>query len=251
MDRQIPVRAGNFYDQIALSDAATLPTWEPPGKAETISLSGRVQLPDPDEARGWAMTGLIGGALVMVAVDLALLVFALVTSWYGVAVVLGALSLLIPPSFYLAPAAIRFLDRRRVDHRVREAMPAPRPRVEVSQAAVIRAARVEDAPSDRERHIHKLMTLAVWAASEERDEAGNVTKPYGAAPLMRRDGKGRRELTVAATGDVIRLEEQVQLNAELGQVGVFRKGKGGWALADPNWTRDVVINRMEAAFGNG
>ena len=249
--RQIPVNAGNISEQVTLPDTWTPPAWEPPGKAETVSMSGRVQLPDPDEARGWAMTGLIGGALVMCAVDLMLLVAAVTTQAYAVALALGSLALLIPPAFYVAPFAVRFMDRRRVDHRVREAMPTPRPRVEVSQdAAVIQAAKIDDGLSDRARHLHKLMTLATWAASEERDEAGNVVKPYGAAPLMRRDGKGRRELRVRDTGDVIRLEEQVQLNAELGAVGVFRKGKAGWALADPTWTLDDVVDRMEAAFGH-
>jgi hypothetical protein len=66
-------------------------------------MSGRVQLPDPDEARGWAMTGLIGGALVMCAVDLMLVVIALTTQAYAVALALGSLALLIPPGFYVAP----------------------------------------------------------------------------------------------------------------------------------------------------
>jgi hypothetical protein len=147
------------------------------------------------------------------------------------------------------------MDRRRVDHRVREAMPTPRPRVEVSQdTAVIKAAKVDDAMSDRERHLHKLMTLATWAASEERDEAGNVVKVYGAAPALRRDGRGygkyRRALPVTATGDTIRLEEQQQLQSELAAVGILRKHSDGWALADPTWTLDDVLDRMEAAFGD-
>lgn len=253
--RQIPVNAGNIFEQIALPDADSLPPWTPPGKPETISMSGRVQLPDPDEARGWAMTGLIGGALVMAAVDLMLVVVALVTQAYAVALAIGALALLIPPAFYVAPFVIRFLDRRRVDHRVREAMPTPRPRVEVSaDTTVLKAARVDDAMSDRARHLHKLMTLATWAASEERDEAGNTVKAYGAAPALRRDGKGYgrycRALTVKATGDVIRLEEQQQLQAELAAVGILKKYPDGWGLADPTWTLDDVVDRMEAAFGD-
>jgi len=148
---------------------------------------------------------------------------------------------------------VRFMDRRRVDHRVREAMPAPRPRVEVSQgSAVLKAAKVDDAMSDRERHLHKLMTLATWAASEERDEAGEVVKAYGAAPSLRRDGKGyskyRRAVPVAATGDMIRLEEQQQLQAELQAVGILKKYPDGWGLADPTWTLDDVIDEMKAAF---
>ena len=43
--------------------------------------------------------------------------------------------------------------------------------------------------SDRARHLHKLMTLATWAASEERDEAGNVVKVY--ARPRRCGGTGR------------------------------------------------------------
>ena len=246
---------GGRLEQVGLADAWTPPAWEPPGKAEpAIAMSGRVTLPDPDEARGWALTGLIGGALLMCAVDLGLVVFAVVTGWYAVAVVLGSLALLIPPSFYVAPFAVRFMDRRRVDHRVREAMPTPRPRVEVHDTAVVQARRVNDAMSDRERHLHKLMTLATWAASEERDEAGNVVKPYGAAPALRRDGKGygryRRALPVEATKDLIRLEEQQQLQAELAAVGILKKYPDGWALADPTWTVDNVIDRMEAAFGD-
>ena len=252
--REIPVIAGGRFEQVALPDVEGLPPWTPPGKEPSIAMSGRVTLPDPDEARGWAMTGLIGGALVMAAVDLMLVVVALVTGVYAPALAIGALALLIPPAFYVAPFAVRFADRRRVDHRVREAMPTPRPRVEVSQdAAVLKASRVEDAMSDRERHLHKLMTLATWAASEERDEAGNVVKVYGAAPALRRDGKGYgrycRALTVKATGDVIRLEEQQQLQAELQAVGILKKRADGWALADPTWTLDDVVDRMEAAFG--
>ena len=255
MERQIPVSVGGRFEQVALPDATSLPPWTPPGKPETISMSGRVQLPDPDEARGWAMTGLIGGALVMAAVDLMLVVVALVTQAYAVALAIGALALLIPPAFYVAPFAVRFADRRRVDHRVREAMPTPRPRVEVSaDTTVLKAARVDDAMSDRARHLHKLMTLATWAASEERDEAGNVVKVYGAAPALRRDGKGygryRRALTVKATGDTIRLEEQQQLQSELAAVGILKKYPDGWALADPTWTLDDVVDRMEAAFGD-
>ena len=256
--RQIPVSyAGGGIEQIALSDPA--PAWEPPvgqGSQERgVIMSGRVQLPDPDEARGWAMTGLIGGALVMAAVDLMLVVVALVTQAYTPALAIGSLALLIPPGFYVAPFVIRFLDRRRVDHRVREAMPTPRPRVEVStDTTVLKAARVDDAMSDRARHLHKLMTLATWAASEERDEAGNVVKVYGAAPALRRDGKGygryRRALTVKATGDTIRLEEQQQLQSELAAVGILKKYPDGWALADPTWTLDDVVDRMEAAFGD-
>jgi hypothetical protein len=218
-------------------------------------MSGRVQLPDPDEARGWAMTGLIGGALVMCAVDLMLVVIALTTQAYAVALALGSLALLIPPGFYVAPFVVRFMDRRRVDHRVREAMPTPRPRVEVqANTAVIRAAKVEDAMSDKARHLHKLMTLATWAASEERDEAGEVVKVYGAAPALRRDGRGYgrfcRALTVKATGDTIRLEEQQTLQAELQAVGILKKYPDGWGLADPTWTLDDVVDRMEAAFGH-
>lgn len=254
--RQIQVTAGGQSEQMTLADAWTPPTWEPPGKPEpSIAMSGRVTLPDPDEARGWALTGLIGGALVMCSVDLMLIVAALATQAYAVALALGSLALLIPPMFYVTPFAIRFLDRRRVDHRVREAMPTPRPRVEVSQdTAIIKAAKVDDAMSDRARHLHKLMTLATWAASEERDEAGNVVKVYGAAPALRRDGKGygryRRALTVHATGDTIRLEEQQQLQSELAAVGILKKYPDGWALADPAWTLDDVVDRMEAAFGD-
>lgn len=256
MERQIPVNIGGRFEQVALPDATGLPAWTPPGKAEPgIAMTGRVTLPDPDEARSWALTGLIGGALVMAAVDLMLLVVALMTQAYTVTLAFGSLALLIPPAFYVAPFAVRFMDRRRVDHRVREAMPTPRPRVEVSQeSAVLKAARVDDAMSDRARHLHKLMTLATWAASEERDEAGEVVKVYGAAPALRRDGKGygryRRALPVAATGDTIRLEEQQQLNAELEAVGILKKYPDGWALADPNWTYDDVIDRMEAALGD-
>ena len=252
--RQIPVNAGNTFEQIALPDAGTLPPWTPTGKAETIAMSGRVTLPDPDEARGWAMTGLIGGFLVMAAVDLMLMIAALATGSYAVTLALGSLALLIPPAFYVAPFVVRFTDRRRVDHRVREAMPTPRPRVAVQADTVIQAARVNDAMSERVKHLHKLMTLATWAASEERDEAGNVVKAYGAAPALRRDGKGYgrfcRALTVKATGDTIRLEEQQQLNAELEAVGILRKGSDGWGLADPTWTLDDVIDRMEAALGH-
>ena len=255
--RQIDVRAGNVLEQVALPDVDGLPTWTPPGKPEPgIAMSGRVMLPDPDEARGWALTGLIGGALLMCAVDLALIVLALATQWYGAAIMLGSAALLIPPAFYVTPFVVRFADRRRVDHRVREAMPTPRPRVEVSaDAAIVQARRVSDAMSDRERHLHKLMTLATWAASEERDEAGEVVKAYGAAPALRRDGRGYgrfcRALTVKATGDVIRLEEQQQLQAELAAVGILRKGVDGWALADPTWTLDDVVDRMETALGDG
>ena len=254
--REIPVIAGGRFEQVALPDVEGLPPWTPPGKTEpAIAMSGRVTLPDPDEARGWAMTGLIGGALVMAAVDLMLVVVALVTQAYTPALAIGSLALLIPPGFYVAPFAVRFMDRRRVDHRVREAMPTPRPRVEVSQdTAIIKAAKVDDAMSDRARHLHKLMTLATWAASEERDEAGNVVKVYGAAPALRRDGKGygryRRALTVHATGDTIRLEEQQQLQSELAAVGILKKYPDGWALADPAWTLDDVVDRMEAAFGD-
>lgn len=252
MERQIPVNIGGRFEQIALPDAWTPPTWEPPSKAETVSMSGRVQLPDPDEARGWAMTGLIGGFLVMAAVDLMLIVTALVTQAHAVALALGSLALLIPPAFYVAPFMVRFMDRRRVDHRVREAMPAPRPRVEVEGSAVIKAAKVDARMSDRARHLHKLMTLATWAASEERDEAGEVVKAYGAAPSLRRDGKGyskyRRALPVAATGDMIRLEEQQTLQAELQAVGILKKYPDGWGLADPTWTLDDVIDEMKAAF---
>ena len=252
--REIPVIAGGRFEQVALPDVEGLPPWTPPGKEPSIAMSGRVTLPDPDEARGWAMTGLIGGALVMCAVDLMLVVIALTTQAYAVALALGSLALLIPPTFYVAPFAVRFMDRRRVDHRVREAMPTPRPRVEVSaDTTVLKAARVDDAMSDRERHLHKLMTLATWAASEERGEAGNVVKVYGAAPALRRDGKGYgrycRALTVKATGDVIRLEEQQTLQAELQAVGILKKYPDGWALADPTWTLDDVVDRMEAAFG--
>ena len=252
--RQIPVNAGGVFEQIALPDVDGLPTWTPPGKPEpSIAMSGRVTLPDPDEARGWALTGLIGGALVMCALDLMLLVVALTTGAYAVALAVGSLALLIPPAFYVAPFAVRFADRRRVDHRVREAMPTPRPRVEVRDTAVVQARRVGDAMSDRERHLHKLMTLATWAASEERDEAGNVVKAYGAAPALRRDGRGYgrfcRALTVKATGDLIRLEEQQQLQSELQAVGILKKRPDGWGLADPTWTLDDVVDRMEAAFG--
>lgn len=255
MERQIPVSAGGRFEQIALPDATSLPAWTPPGKPESIAMSGRVQLPDPDEARGWAMTGLIGGALVMCAVDLMLVVIALTTQAYAVALALGSLALLIPPGFYVAPFVVRFMDRRRVDHRVREAMPTPRPRVEVqANTAVIRAAKVDDAMSDKARHLHKLMTLATWAASEERDEAGEVVKVYGAAPALRRDGRGYgrfcRALTVKATGDTIRLEEQQTLQAELQAVGILKKYPDGWGLADPTWTLDDVVDRMEAAFGH-
>ena len=255
MERQIPVNIGGRLEQVGLADAWTPPAWTPPGKTEpAIAMSGRVTLPDPDEARGWALTGLIGGALVMAALDLMLVVVALVTQAYAVALAIGALALLIPPAFYVAPFVIRFLDRRRVDHRVREAMPTPRPRVEVSQdSAIVQARRVDDAMSDRARHLHKLMTLATWAASEERDEDGNTVKVYGAAPALRRDGKGYgrycRALTVKATGDTIRLEEQQTLQAELQAVGILRKRADGWALADPTWTLDDVVDRMEAAFG--
>ena len=254
--RQIQVTAGGQSEQMTLADAWTPPTWEPPGKPEpSIAMSGRVTLPDPDEARGWAMTGLIGGVLVMAAIDLMLVIAALATQTYGPPLVIGSLALLIPPGFYVAPFAVRFMDRRRVDHRVREAMPTPRPRVEVSQdTAIIKAAKVDDAMSDRARHLHKLMTLATWAASEERDEAGNVVKVYGAAPALRRDGKGygryRRALTVHATGDTIRLEEKQQLQSELAAVGILKKYPDGWALADPAWTLDDVVDRMEAAFGD-
>ena len=133
-------------------------------------------------------------------------------------------------------------------------MPTPRPRVTVQAETVIQAARVNDAMSERVKHLHKLMTLATWAASEERDEAGEVVKAYGAAPALRRDGKGYgrfcRALTVKATGDTIRLEEQQQLQAELQAVGILKKYPDGWALADPTWTLDDVVDRMEAALGH-
>lgn len=253
--RQIPVRAGSASDTITLSDAMPALAWTPPGKPDTIAMSGRVELPDPDEARGWAMAALMGGTLLTLALTLALIPVALLLQSYQIAMVGGALLWLIPPGLFLAVVGIRFFDRRRVDHRVREAMPTPRPRVEVSQdTAIIKAAKVDDAMSDRARHLHKLMTLATWAASEERDEAGNVVKVYGAAPALRRDGKGygryRRALTVHATGDTIRLEEQQQLQSELAAVGILKKYPDGWALADPAWTLDDVVDRMEAAFGD-
>lgn len=254
MQRQIPVRAGSASDTITLSDAMPALAWTPPSKPDTIAMSGRVELPDPDEARGWAMAALIGGTLLSLALTLALIPVALLLQSYQIAVVGGALLWLIPPGLFLAVVGIRFFDRRRVDHRVREAMPTPRPRVEVQDSAVIKAAKVDDAMSDRARHLHKLMTLATWAASEERDEAGNVVKVYGAAPALRRDGKGYgrfcRVLTVQATGDTIRLEEQQQLQSELAAVGILKKYADGWALADPTWTLDDVVDRMEAAFGD-
>lgn len=250
MERRIPVHAGNISEQLPLIEAA--PAWEPsatPAATERIALSGRVQLPDPDEARAWAMAAFIGGILLTVAVDMLLLLAALLTSAYRPALVIGAVTWLIPPGFYLCAVAIRFLDRRGFDHRVREAMPPARPRVEV-RGAVITANRVDDAMPERVQHLHKLMTLAAWAASEERDADGNIVKPYGAAPRLRRDGKGRRELKVKATGHIIRMEEQQQLNDELKAVGIFQKYPDGWKLADPTWTLEDVISRMKAAFPN-
>ena len=49
---------------------------------------------------------------------------------------------------------------------------------------------------------------------------------------------------------MIRLEEQQQLQSELAAVGILKKYPDGWALADPTWTLDDVVDRMEAAFGD-
>ena len=77
-------------DTITLSDAMPALAWTPPGKPDTIAMSGRVELPDPDEARlGYGR--LMGGTLLTLALTLALIPVALSLQSYQIAMVGGAL----------------------------------------------------------------------------------------------------------------------------------------------------------------
>lgn len=250
--RTIPItHNGGLTDSLSWQDVEA-PPWSPPDQPERVSLSHHIEPPDPIEARAWAGAAAIGGGMVAIAVDAVAIYGGAVTGWWIAAgwVAIGAW--LIPPVAYLTPYVIRFKLRHQFDTRVRSAMPPPRPYVEAKGRAVIegRVVSVDNDP-DRDAHLHKLYTLALWAASEERDEDGAITKEYGAAPVLRRDGKGkckRRELPVAATGDVIHQEDQVILNRELAAVQIFKQHSWGWGLFDTTWTYDEVVSRMEAAF---
>ena len=77
----------------------------------------------------------------------------------------------------------------------------------------------------------KLMTLATWAASEERDEAGMSLRSTAAAPALRRDREGLQALPPGADRPCDGRhdppgKEQQQLQSELAAVGIPKKYPG-------------------------
>jgi len=247
VSRTIPYTHAGVTDHIILNDKLAAPTWEPP--TEGIRLSHHIEPPDAHEARQWAGAAALGGLIFAVPLGVMWFYNEAVTGDWADAGRGFIKALLIPGVAYMVPLVIRFALRYRFDNRTRDALPPPRPYAKPKGKAHIIESRVIEPERDaaRDAHLHKLYTLALWAASETQHEDGSP-KPAGYAPRLRRDGKGTRELVVEATGETIRQEEQDQLNAELEAVHIFTKHGQRWGLYDLTWTPDDVVGRMEAAF---
>lgn len=253
MTRTIPyVHSGGITEHISLADLAT--SVPPPPSYPSAAVTHRAEPLDADDAMEFAKGAAIGGAMLTCAIAMAAVGCGLLTGeWFRAGVAFFAAPLAVP-GMYLGVYFVRFADRRAKDNRVLNTLPPPRPYVETKGKAVIEAkALPPERDVTREVYGHKLMACALRAASVMRNEAGKVVKEYGAAPLVRRDGRGatkEREIAFEVEGVkyTISQEEQEVLHGELAKIGILVKRTNGWGLADPTWTRQQVIDRMEAAL---
>lgn len=236
--RPLPVTANGQTRDIGLYDTPT-PITPAPDPLGSVNLSGRIEAPDSRDAIGWGVGGMIGGGMLASALDVLVLVAAMRGGWQPIDAVSWAAGMwLTVPVCFIGVFTLRLTARHRLDTRQREALPPPRTYVKVDNTKpAIDARPVDSGNADAKRHVQKLIALVARAAD------GNTR-------IVRRDGKGERYVTVAATGDRIGMEEQVRLYGELAAIGIMVKDSKGWRLADTTWTRDEALGALVEAFAD-
>ena len=110
------------------------------------------------------------------------------------------------------------------------------PRVVVSDtpAPVVNVRPVQEDWTPAQKRFHR---LTFWALRAVQD-----------ASIIRHDTGEPRYLTVSQTGERVGQKEQLEDYAALARMKILTKTSRGWQLANPAWTEDDVLDRLEASL---
>lgn len=117
---------------------------------------------------------------------------------------------------------------------VMEQRAGPRVAVEGERVNVVTARPVAPDWTPAQRRVHRLTFWALRARSD--------------ASIIRHDTGEPRSLTVTVTGERVGQKEQLEDYAALARMGILTKTTRGWQLANPTWTADDVLDRLEASL---
>jgi membrane protein implicated in regulation of membrane protease activity len=118
---------------------------------------------------------------------------------------------------------------------VMEQRAGPRVVVGDAPAPVVQVRPVQEEWTPAQKRMHR---LTFWALRAVKD-----------ASVIRHDTGEPRHLTVRATGERVGQKEQLEDYAALARMKILTKTSRGWQLANPAWTEDDVLDRLEASIG--
>ena len=117
---------------------------------------------------------------------------------------------------------------------VMEQRAGPRVAVDSERVAVVTGRPVAADWTPAQKRVHR---LTFWALRAMTD-----------ASIIRHDTGEARTLTVTVTGEKVGQKEQLEDYTTLARIGVLTKTTRGWQLANPRWTQDDILDRLEASL---